>query len=127
VRLWCHEGSRVFRDRLVTDEDREWYDTASLLHLQTALGGVLSWVKKDFSTALYGDFLSGTEGYKELTDPDAVQLSLSRHLLEYNSRSVCKMELIFFQYAVSHLARISRILRVSRGKKKHFYLFFSCI
>jgi dynein heavy chain, axonemal len=123
VRLWCHEGARIFRDRLVSEEDREWYDTASLLHLQKALGGVLPWEKMDFSTSLYGAFISDEREYRELTDPEEVQLSLSRHLIEYNSRSVCNIDLIFFQYAVSHLARVSRIIQVSRGKKKHFSVY----
>lgn len=25
VRLWAHEGLRLFHDRLVEDEEKEWY------------------------------------------------------------------------------------------------------
>lgn len=103
----------------MSDGDRDWYDTSSLLHMQTALGGVLPWEKTDYSTSLYGAFLSNNNEYREMSDPDAVQLTLSHRLVEYNSSSECKMELIFFQYAVSHLTRISRILRVPRGKKNY--------
>ena len=25
LRLWCHESQRVFQDRLINDEDRNWF------------------------------------------------------------------------------------------------------
>ena len=28
LRLWCHEESRVFRDRLISAEDRTWFNDA---------------------------------------------------------------------------------------------------
>ncbi|CAM9488334.1 unnamed protein product [Laminaria digitata] len=28
LRLWCHEESRVFRDRLISAEDRSWFNNA---------------------------------------------------------------------------------------------------
>ncbi|CAN0522579.1 unnamed protein product, partial [Scytosiphon promiscuus] len=28
LRLWCHEESRVFRDRLISAEDRSWFNDA---------------------------------------------------------------------------------------------------
>lgn len=28
LRLWCHEESRVFRDRLISAEDRTWFNNA---------------------------------------------------------------------------------------------------
>jgi len=34
LRLWCHEESRVFRDRLISAEDRTWFNNA--LQVNTA-------------------------------------------------------------------------------------------
>lgn len=34
LRLWCHEESRVFRDRLISAEDRTWFNNA--LQVQVA-------------------------------------------------------------------------------------------
>lgn len=28
LNLWCHEESRVFRDRLISAEDRTWFNDA---------------------------------------------------------------------------------------------------
>ena len=30
IRLWCHEGQRVFRDRLINEDDRVWFNEATL-------------------------------------------------------------------------------------------------
>ena len=117
MRLWCHEGARVFRDRLVCDTDRAWYDSASLQHMQAALGGVCPWEHGDSSSSLFGTYLSENGEYREMTDIAAVQSVLSHRLEEHNESSECKMSLLFFQYAVSHLARISRIIRLPRGER----------
>jgi dynein heavy chain len=59
VRLWCHESSRVFRDRLINDDDRVWFNNAILDQLQTTLGNVgKSWKQEQFVDVIYGDFLT---------------------------------------------------------------------
>ncbi|KAH3738283.1 hypothetical protein DPMN_044915 [Dreissena polymorpha] len=55
LRLWYHESCRVFQDRLVNDEDRDWFDNLCKEKM-----------KKDFQASveevinndliLYGDF-----------------------------------------------------------------------
>lgn len=36
LRLWCHEESRVFRDRLISAEDRTWFNDALQVRKYTA-------------------------------------------------------------------------------------------
>lgn len=43
LRLWCHEESRVFRDRLICAEDRTWFNEA----LQVGLLGLLKRFNSD--------------------------------------------------------------------------------
>ena len=63
----------MFRDRLINEDDRSWYNLAVLDQLHTALGAQ-DWVIEDFADCLYGDFLtrSGKE-YQELQDREKVR------------------------------------------------------
>lgn len=36
LRLWCHEESRVFRDRLISAEDRTWFNGALQVPISAA-------------------------------------------------------------------------------------------
>lgn len=115
LRLWCHESARVFRDRLINDEDREWFNNAVLHELHHSLGSE-SWQLSDFVDLLFGDFLtrSGKE-YQELRDRSKVSSILLEYLEEYNISFSSRMDLVFFQDAIHHVARIARVLCQPRG------------
>ena len=76
LRLWYHECCRVFQDRLVNDEDRDWFD--QLLR---------SKIRTDFSTdpeavlgtaaIIFGDFLDPSldiRPYVQIPDMEKVGL-----------------------------------------------------
>ena len=120
IRLWCHEGARVFRDRLINELDRTWFDSATLQQLHSTLDAK-SWIIKDFSSNLYGDFMdSNNKEYRELKDKKVVNDLLVEYLDEHNNTFPTKMELVFFQDAVSHVARIARVLCQPRGDSIFF-------
>lgn len=115
IRLWCHESSRVFRDRLIDDDDRVWFNNAVLDQLHTTLNAP-KWTLNDFVDCLYGNFLTRTQReYRELNDRNKVQDLLVEYLEEYNISFSSRMELVFFRDAVNHVARISRVLAQPRG------------
>ncbi|RYG69461.1 hypothetical protein EON64_02655, partial [archaeon] len=115
MRLWCHESARVFRDRLINDEDRDWFNGAVLEQLHSELKAV-SWGPEDFVDLLYGNFLTRTDkAYQELKDRNKVQEILVEYLEEYNISFSSRMELVFFRDAVNHVARIARVLAQPRG------------
>jgi dynein heavy chain len=116
IRLWCHEGCRVFRDRLIDDHDRTWYNKVVLDRLHNSLN-CKTWEISHFSDLLYGNFIKPHEKeYQELNDKDEILRVLLEYLEDYNISNSSRMDLVFFRDALNHVARISRVLSQPRGK-----------
>jgi dynein heavy chain len=115
IRLWCHEGSRVFRDRLINDSDRTWFNNAVLEQLHETLN-MKQYQLKDFVDVIFGDFLvRGQKEYQELKDHTRVHDIIMEYLEEYNMSFSSRMELVFFKDAINHICRIARVLAQPRG------------
>lgn len=116
IRLWGHEMSRIFYDRLINEDDREWFDktlgrvSENYLRIRTEDLNL----HKAFYTDLFtlGD---AEEIYEEATDIRKIVKSLEDHQLDYNDRNRNKLNLVFFNEAIEHILRIIRILRQDRG------------
>jgi dynein heavy chain len=112
--LWCHEKNRVFRDRLINTHDRTWFNGVVLHELHETLHSP-SMREEDFVDLIYGDFMTRTNKvYKCLESRAEITAKLMEYLEEHNL-SFPKMDLVFFNDAVHHVARISRVLRQPRG------------
>ncbi len=114
LKLWLHESARVFRDRLINDEDRGWFDDqcASILPRFK-----VKWKKEEFNRVLFGDYTNLDVRQYKLVRENPAKLSklFDEYLLEYNSTESNTMNLVFFEDAMMHLSRISRVLRQPRG------------
>jgi len=111
-RLWAHEAARVFRDRLINDDDRIKFNKLA----SEVLNAEMSIELEVSDTQLFGEMLNSDDHiYEEITDMDKLQDVLIDCLSEYNLEFPTQMHLVFFKDAVSHLSRISRILRQPRG------------
>ena len=74
LRLWCHECSRVFEDRLVNTEDKEWFQELLRKHVSSDFQ-VDSTAVLGSGPLFYGDFmLANTDNklYEEITNIDKV-------------------------------------------------------
>ena len=125
LRLWIHEASRVFSDRLISYEDRD------------KINGCLSEVMKQFLDADYEDLISGAASptlgpifvdfisepvgdgpkpYEEVTEISKLRNMLEEKLDDYNVEpGYTPMELVLFPDAMCHVARIARVLSQPRG------------
>jgi len=128
--LWAHECGRVFRDRLINEEDSDWFDGALAAQVKETF-------RKDFATAifspivpeggaqgtvealplLYGSFVDQkTRKYQQVTDAAALHKTVNQFLDDYNQTvRGAKMDLVLFMNAVEHVARISRIIQLPLG------------
>lgn len=118
TKLWIHECQRCFQDRLINDEDRMWF-TKKVTQLVNKQFGI-AWNHEELferDPITFGDwFRPGQEKtYEENTKGKQIGLLLDEYLDELNLTGQQKMQLVFFQDAIEHIARISRILRQPRG------------
>ncbi|KAI8825055.1 dynein heavy chain and region D6 of dynein motor-domain-containing protein [Fimicolochytrium jonesii] len=137
LRLWVHEVYRVYYDRLVTDDDR--YNMFSYVlevvkdkfdkepdevfaHLATGQeeNGKKMLMEDDMRGLMFGDFLSkrvpnSDPDYAELTDFEKIRETVQAQLEEYNQIKKAKLNLVLFRFAIEHISRICRILKLPGG------------
>ena len=118
--LWVHESMRIFYDRLINDGDQVWFKTLivelSSRHIKMPLSSDDLFVKP----IVFADFLKpeldpSDRLYEEVKDLNKLSHILNDMLEEYNVTFPTRMNLVFFLDALTHTARISRILRQPRG------------
>ncbi|CAB3241783.1 unnamed protein product [Arctia plantaginis] len=113
IRLWYHEHQRVYQDRLVNDEDRQWFKSLLDKKIRTDFG------KKPVDVTggrlmLFGDFMDiGAEDrkYIEINDREELYEILGHYKNDYNLSTTVPLDLVLFDDAIAHLCRIARIMR----------------
>jgi dynein heavy chain len=118
-RLWVHEASRIFMDRLINKTDQEWFTSLVCDLLSRSFRSAMDF--EDVfgeSKVIFSDILkidSGMKLYEDVRDRNKLVKSIQGYLEEYNISSSVKMNLVFFEDAILHLMRILRALRQPRG------------
>ncbi|XP_025927284.1 dynein heavy chain 1, axonemal [Apteryx rowi] len=116
LRLWYHESCRVFCDRLVSEEDRSWFDSL-MKHMMEELGTTFEEVIPS-QPVLFGDFMvqgADTKLYEAINSQEKLKVVIEDYLEEYNQINTTEMKLVLFMDAIQHICRISRILRQALG------------
>eukprot|EP00210_Caulerpa_lentillifera_P005286 g5050.t1 len=117
IRLWRNECLRVFHDRLICNEDRDLVDSKlkdiinknfpdhhSIASVEPLLFGTLKTPSNKEETCFYQD-LKDFESVKEWFGD----------VLQAYSQNLKPMNIVLFNYALDHLLRICRTLRLPRG------------
>ena len=114
TKLWMHECLRVFHDRLINEDDKRWF-TMMLAELSNVYFRVRIEHDDIFynSKLLFGDLLKldSTKHYEEIKDITKLKGTLIEYLEDYNITAQRKMNLVFFEDAIEHVIRVSRVLR----------------
>ncbi|KPA86847.1 putative dynein heavy chain [Leptomonas pyrrhocoris] len=113
-RLFLHEVSRTFHDRLVDTNDRKWWWSTLADVCKNVLGE--TWAPS-FEELIFGDFMRRDRAhYQEVTETtDAIAHTLSEYQNGYNMEYNKEVDLVFFKAAEQHVARLCRVLRQPRG------------
>ncbi|GAX80571.1 hypothetical protein CEUSTIGMA_g8008.t1 [Chlamydomonas eustigma] len=115
--LWLHECSRVFEDRLTTNEDHAWFNSAQ----NALLEGHFSTKYEEVVTSerlVFGDFMipgADPKLYNQITDMPKLVKVVEEYLEDYNSVSNAPMKLVMFLDAIEHVSRITRVIRLPLG------------
>ena len=127
VRVWSHECSRVFCDRLVDAADIAWFNQLVDLHIRETFHMEVQAVFPPASRTadptaprrqIFADFSNPKNpkrSYVEVRDVDALAATVEGHLHDYNAVSQNSMNLVLFTEAIDHIARIARIIRQPLG------------
>ena len=122
ARVWVHEFSRVFGDRLINEFDKTWLmetiskSFTSQFGSQEGITWPDLWTERDF--VVYTDFMvpgADPTVYEEATDIATLQAQVEEYLGDYNGESKQPMHLVLFKDALMHVVKISRILRQPSG------------
>ncbi|KAG5345241.1 DYH1 protein, partial [Acromyrmex charruanus] len=112
--LWYHENIRVFSDRFINDDDKKWFDQllcdVLMKKFHCNVDDIIG--KKPL---FYSDFCNTVGDYEEITDIEKIRNILLDYLDSYNDLSTSPMQLTFFEDAINHICRITRILRQPGG------------
>jgi len=117
VRCFCHENIRVYGDRLICAEDRDWLRSK----LDGMLSGTFKLQPKDVFASdrlIFGDFndpSASEKFYYEIDDLAKMKLVMEGCLDDYNNMNPVTMPLVMFTDACEHVARICRVLRQPSG------------
>jgi len=131
-RLWVHENLRVFHDRLTDDPDRNWFRELMKEMVEKHFKGDFDKIfsnteknKNDIAKVglrrlCFGGWFGGENNlnYQDIQmygNEEELGKVMDDYLDEYNGQSKTPMKIVLFQFAIEHLARILRVLRLPQG------------
>lgn len=118
VRSWVHECNRVFRDRLINDEDRTFFDIEMKDKCTKVFGYEWGQVE-NMQPLIYGDFMDVNQDprlYEQFPELPKVKEVMDEALQDYNEiNTAAKMNLVLFEDAIMHCCRVSRVIRQPLG------------
>jgi dynein heavy chain len=120
VKVFIHEASRVFHDRLIDEADRTYFNALISELVEKNFGFQIPKEVLIEKPIMFGDFLKKgvppeERQYVEFNDQNVLNNLLEEYLEEYNVTMNKEVRLIFFLDAKQHITRISRIIRQPRG------------
>ena len=129
VRLWVHEVARVFSDRLTSEDDqRALYEFLAQAAREKIREDLPSALRPDYGEAgegwsvmaksiLFTDLGPGRAVVDEVLPEarEALRTHLTRLLEDHNAMAKRQLSIVLFDYAVMHLLRICRVLKMPFG------------
>jgi len=118
ARLWVHECQRIFYDRFINVDDQNWFKKSICETMSRHLKMPMNEDDLFKKPIVFCEFLkpdADPRFYEEAPDLAKVTAVLNDQLDNYNATFPTQMNLVFFEDAMTHAVRISRVLRQPRG------------
>jgi dynein heavy chain len=120
LKLWIHEMSRVFADRLIDSNDKGFFRKLIDDKLQAGFNLSLDQLGIKQKLPIFGDFLTlgqvENPQYEEITSSEKLKKFIEEKLSDYNSEpGYVQLDLVLFYDAIEHICRITRVLRQPSG------------
>jgi len=112
TKLFACEIFRVFRDRLVDEDDRSKFSDMCHRIMESHL--TMDWALEEFENVIFGDYDNQRRYYVLLGGTPDLIPRLEELLMLYNTEN-SPMNLVFFEDCIQHLTRVARTLRQERG------------
>jgi len=117
VRLWAHECSRVFYDRLINDADRAWFWKTLSMKCRDHFRKDWAQVRGEHDV-LFCNFSNPRalkKPYVEVLDRENLHKVMMLYLEDYNATAHSQMKLVLFMNAIEHVSRVSRVINQPNG------------
>ncbi|XP_068007753.1 dynein axonemal heavy chain 9 [Melanerpes formicivorus] len=116
VKLYLHESSRVYRDRMVEEKDTAAFDRIQLEMVKRFYDDMEDTLEQTKRLNIYCHFANGVgePSYRPVPSWEELSQVLVEALANYNEVNAA-MNLVLFEDAMCHVCRISRILQAPRG------------
>ena len=118
ARMWVHENTRVFGDRLIDNTDRKWLE-GILVEESCKTFSLEKEALMNANRIIYGDYMDGIDAetriYRQITDTQILVDKVIEYLEEYNGAVKTQMKLVMFLDACDHVSRITRVIRQPLG------------
>eukprot|EP00698_Gefionella_okellyi_P021190 TRINITY_DN679_c0_g2_i1.p1 TRINITY_DN679_c0_g2~~TRINITY_DN679_c0_g2_i1.p1 ORF type:complete len:4462 (-),score=1316.63 TRINITY_DN679_c0_g2_i1:16-13401(-) len=113
IRLWLHEATRVFSDRLITEIDIAQFDEM-LVEVAKKYFSDMSSEELLQRPILFAHFTSGEDSYMPVQTYAKLKSALDDRMTEFTAANP-SCDLVLFDSAMEHVARIARIIGSPRG------------
>jgi len=102
IKLWIHEASRVFYDRLVSTDDKKWFTDLIVELIKNAFR--VDWTSADLyenKPLIFGDFMKRGIPYEERQYDEVKDIATMSNVImdyqeEYNIDHLNKFDLVLF-------------------------------
>eukprot|EP00927_Polykrikos_kofoidii_P031997 TRINITY_DN2738_c0_g1_i1.p1 TRINITY_DN2738_c0_g1~~TRINITY_DN2738_c0_g1_i1.p1 ORF type:complete len:3358 (+),score=626.85 TRINITY_DN2738_c0_g1_i1:1049-10075(+) len=115
AKVWFHECERVFKDRLTTKQDMQWFFNQCKRQMDKHFKKQYDQVIK-LEPVIFCDFVDPkSTSYMEVQDHTKLLDKVSEALEEFNGTSKIRMDLVLFTTFIQHVCRVIRVLRLPLG------------
>ncbi|NXG00742.1 DYH9 protein, partial [Sakesphorus luctuosus] len=116
LKLYLHESSRVYRDKMVETNDHQIFDKIQREMVKKFYDDIEETLEQTKHMNIYCHFAkgSGEPSYRPVPTWEELNQVLLEALENYNEVNAA-MNLVLFEDAMCHVCRISRILQCPRG------------